>query len=118
LVAAIIEANHDKNGIIWPSTVAPFSVAIITTDTQNAKVERLATSLYTKLLEAGVDVLWDDREERAGVKFSDMDLIGIPYQIIIGTKAAEGEVFELKDRRTNARQDLSFDEVVNRFIAK
>lgn len=117
LVAAIIEANNDKDGIIWPDAVAPFKIAIITTNQQDTRGAALAESLYSKLLAANVDVLLDDRNERAGVKFSDIDLIGIPYQIIIGTKAVEYGQFELKIRRTNIRQDLSFDEVLNKFSA-
>jgi prolyl-tRNA synthetase len=113
LVAAIIEANHDKNGIIWPASVAPFKLGIITANWQDPFIAESAENLYQKLLERGVDVLYDDREERAGVKFADMDLIGAPAQIILGTKCNDG-IYEWKDRRTGERGDLTLDALLNR----
>jgi prolyl-tRNA synthetase len=123
LVAAIIEANHDKNGIIWPTSVAPFLIGIMTTNWQDAQMAARAEELYHEMLKRGVDVLYDDRDERAGVKFADMDLVGIPYQIVVGAKSAEG-MFEWKDRRTDERVYLTSEEVLNRvdketeFLAK
>jgi prolyl-tRNA synthetase len=116
LVAAVIEANHDKNGIIWPVSVAPFRFGLITTNWQDASIVDTANELYQKMLEHGADVLYDDREERAGVKFADMDLIGIPFQIVLGTKCADG-IFEWKERRTGERADLSMEELLNKVMA-
>jgi prolyl-tRNA synthetase len=116
LVAAIIEANHDENGIIWPNSVAPFEVAIITTKSNDERLENLAEDLYQKLLAIGVDVLLDDRPERAGIKFSDIDLIGIPNQIIVGTKALESGCFEWKNRRTGERESLTIDETLKKVL--
>jgi prolyl-tRNA synthetase len=116
LVAGIIEANHDKHGIIWPASVAPFVFGIIATNWQDAKVTDKADELYQKMQERNIDVLYDNREERAGVKFADMDLIGIPYQIVVGAKSADG-VFEWKERRTDERVDLSMDELLNKIEA-
>ena len=114
LVAAIIEANHDENGIIWPESVAPFKIAIITAKNQDPKSKEIAENLYLKLLDMNIDVIFDDRDERAGVKFSDMDLIGIPHQIIIGSKTIEDGIFEWKVRRTGSREDLSLDQVLKK----
>lgn len=116
LVAAIIEASHDDKGIIWPEAVAPFQVGIITTDSQDSDLLRKADELMTLLREHNVEALWDDRKERAGVKFADMDLIGLPHQIILGSKAKEGR-FEWKTRKTNERQDLSWEELLHRLYA-
>ncbi|MDR3285365.1 MAG: proline--tRNA ligase [Holosporales bacterium] len=114
LVAAVIEANHDEYGIIWPDAVAPFKVVIITTQNNNEQADTLAERLYQKLLSANVDVLFDNRSERAGVKFSDMDLIGIPHQIIIGAESVKNGNFEWKERRSGIRSNLTFDETVSR----
>lgn len=112
LVAAIIEASHDDVGIIWPEAVAPFQIGLITTKRKDPSVSSIAESLYQQLINMNIDVLFDDRDERAGIKFSDMDLIGLPHQIIIGDKTKQGCV-EWKNRKTNERQDLTFQELVN-----
>lgn len=111
LVAAIIEASHDEAGIIWPKTVAPFLFGLVTVS-PDPDVKTCAEDLYNQLLARGIEVLWDDRDERAGMKFADMDLIGLPYQIILGTKVKDG-TFEWKDRSTGARQFLSKEELLN-----
>lgn len=107
LVAAIIEASHDEKGIIWPASVAPFTVGIITTDSQDKDLLNKAKELSAKLEQRNISVLWDDRQERAGVKFADMDLIGVPYQIILGSRAKEDR-FEWKVRKTGEREDLGW----------
>ncbi|RZI45797.1 proline--tRNA ligase [Candidatus Finniella inopinata] len=109
LVGAIIEASHDDNGIIWPDSVTPFHVGLISAKADDAQVEAAATALYQQLATRGFDVLYDDRSERIGVKFADMDLIGLPWQIVVGNKTIEHNTVELKNRRTGERQDLSIE---------
>lgn len=111
LVGAFIEASHDEDGIIWSEAVAPFKVAIITVKPNNDKINEIAEDLYNKIQEIGLEVLFDDRNERAGCKFSDIDLIGIPHQIILGDKAEKG-VFEWKDRKTKERKDLDIEGIL------
>jgi prolyl-tRNA synthetase len=107
LVAAIIEASHDENGIIWPEEVAPFRVGLANLKVGDAAVDAACEKLYEGLGKAGIDVLYDDRDERPGAKFATMDLIGLPWQIVVGPKGlAAGEV-ELKNRRTGEKQNLS-----------
>lgn len=113
LVAAIIEANHDDAGIIWPEAVAPFKIGIITAKGQDQSVQSKAEELYNLLSEHCIDTLYDDREERAGVKFANMDLIGIPHQIILGSKIKEN-IFEWKERKTGKRYDLNKEELMNK----
>ena len=113
LVGAIIEASHDDNGIIWPDSVTPFHVGLISAKADDEKTEAAATVLYQQLSVRGFDVLYDDRSERMGVKFADMDLIGLPWQIVVGNKTLENNTVELKNRRTGERQDLSLEACLN-----
>ncbi len=109
LLGAIIEASHDDNGIIWPESVAPFDVAVISLRAGDAAVDAACEQAYKALIAAGVDVLYHDGDDRPGAKFASMDLIGIPKQLIVGPKGlAEGNV-ELKDRATGERQVLTLD---------
>ncbi|GHS90761.1 proline--tRNA ligase [Alphaproteobacteria bacterium] len=112
LVAALIEAHHDKDGILWPEAVAPFQVGIVLIK-DNPKIREKAEQLYQKLQDGGIETLYDDRTESAGIKFSDMDLIGLPHQILLGENVNKG-VFEWKDRRTGARQELSWDALLEK----
>ncbi len=117
LVAALIEANHDDNGIIWPDSVAPFRAGIANLKVGDAATDKACGDLYARLEAAGIDTLYDDRDDRPGAKFATMDLIGLPQQIIVGPKGlAEGRV-EVKDRRTGAREMLSPDEAFNKLSA-
>ncbi|MCG7393912.1 proline--tRNA ligase [Microvirga sp. ACRRW] len=117
LIAAIIEASHDESGIIWPEAVAPFDVAILNLKVGDAGTDAASEKLYLELSNAGRDVLYDDRDERPGGKFATSDLIGVPWQVLIGPKGlAEGKV-ELKHRATGERELLSVDEVVSRLTA-
>ncbi len=116
LAGAIIEASHDDNGIIWPEAVAPFRVGIITIRASDAASSELAEQIYARLSDAGVDVLYDDRDERGGAKFAAMDLIGLPWQIIIGPKGVERGTVELKSRATGEREDLPLEELIARFV--
>ncbi|WP_445678400.1 proline--tRNA ligase [Radicibacter daui] len=109
LVAAIIEASHDDNGIIWPESVAPFKVGLISLRAGDAEVDAACQKAYETLTRAGVDVLYDDRDERAGAKFADMDLIGLPWQLLIGPKGLKAGVVELKNRKTGERQEVSLE---------
>jgi prolyl-tRNA synthetase len=116
LIAAIIEASHDENGIIWPEGVAPFDVAILNLKAADAGTDAACERLYRDLSAAGRDVLYDDRDERPGAKFATADLIGVPWQVVIGPKGlAEGKV-ELKRRATGERETLSLDDVAARLI--
>ena len=108
--AAAVEQNHDDKGIIWPFPIAPFHVHLISLGQSSAVVDA-ATGLYGALEAAGLEVLWDDRDERAGVKFNDADLIGAPYHVIVGDKGlAEGQL-EVKTRKTGVKTKLSRNEI-------
>ncbi len=115
LVGAIIEASHDDNGIIWPEPVAPFDVAVINLKSGDAKTDAACEELYAKLTKAGRDVLYDDRDDRPGAKFATMDLIGIPWQVVVGPRGLEKGMLEVKNRATGAKEDLSLEAVLNRF---
>ncbi|MCA6079654.1 MAG: proline--tRNA ligase [Endomicrobium sp.] len=118
ILAAAIEQSHDDNGIIWPDNIAPFEVIIVPLNYTNGKTKEITEKIYKELFSKGLDVLIDDRDERAGIKFKDADLIGIPYRITIGEKnLAEGNV-ELKARR-GGKDDvkiLSPEETVNELL--
>jgi len=113
----LIEANHDENGIIWPESVAPFRLGLANLKVGDAATDAACADLYEKFEKAGIDVLYDDRDDRPGAKFATMDLIGLPDQVIVGPKGlAEGKI-EVKNRRSGARENLSLDEVLNKFTA-
>ncbi|WP_447977292.1 proline--tRNA ligase [Candidatus Nitrospira bockiana] len=109
--AAAIEQNHDAKGIIWPLPIAPFHVHLLPLS-QSAEVVKAADDLYHGLEAAGLEVLWDDRDERAGVKFNDADLIGIPYHLVIGEKGLKQGTVELKDRRSGEVRRLAPESVI------
>jgi len=113
LAAAIIEASHDENGIIWPESVAPFKVGIINLRAGDAKCDAVCQALYDSLQGQGIEVLYDDTDERAGAKFAGMDLIGLPWQVIVGPKGAEKGVVELKNRKTGEKQEASVEQASN-----
>ncbi|MFA6312637.1 MAG: proline--tRNA ligase [Sterolibacterium sp.] len=113
LVAAVIEASHDDAGIIWPDAVAPFKAGVINLKVDDADCTRVCDDLYGRLRNGGADVLYDDREGRAGVKFADMDLIGVPWQIVVGPRGVKAGVVELKNRRTGERQELALESAIN-----
>lgn len=118
LVGAVIEASHDEAGIVWPEAVAPFRVGLINLRSGDGACDTACEGLYQRLQHAGVDVLYDDREERAGVKFADMDLIGLPWQIIVGPRGVKAGTVELKRRSTGERQELSVDSAITHVLAK
>ena len=115
LVGAIIEASHDDAGIIWPEPVAPFDVALINLKSGDAATDTACEEIYAKLTKAGVEVLYDDTDERPGAKFASMELIGIPHQLIVGPRGLKAGVVEVKNRATGAKEELSLDAAVNRF---
>ena len=105
VISAIIEQHNDENGIIWPKEVAPYLVHLVCLDMKKDVQKETAEKIYNKLLEEKVEVLYDDRIERPGVKFNDADLIGLPIQIIVGRKADEG-IVEIKVRKTGEREEV------------
>jgi prolyl-tRNA synthetase len=107
LVGAIIEASHDDAGIIWPDSVAPFKVGLINLRAGDKRCIAAADELYAKLGTAGIDVLYDDRDDSPGAKFAAMDLIGLPYQLVIGPRGLDKGVIEFKERKTGAKQELA-----------
>src|SRR3989440_8728352 len=113
IITAAIEQNHDSDGIIWPKSITPFDVIVSITNMKDEKLRDAGEKLYADLQASGLEVLLDDRDERAGVKFKDADLIGIPYRITIGRKIADG-VVELFDRRAKHSEDVKLDEIVSR----
>ena len=113
LMASLVEAHHDEAGIIWPVSVAPFTVILVSLASDRApEVSSAAEALYKTLREAGIDILFDDRDERPGVKFNDADLLGIPFRLTLGAKSLARGVAELKTRRTGEMQELSLDNLV------
>ena len=118
LVGGIIEACHDDDGIVWPWEVAPFHVGLINLKPWDAATDALCDTLYEGLTQKGLDVLYDDRDERAGAKFSNMDLIGLPWQAVIGPRgAASGEV-EIKNRATGEKFNLSMADSMEKLSQK
>ena len=117
LVGAIIEASHDDKGIIWPEEVAPYKVGLINMRVDDAACTAAADDLYAKLTTAGVEVLYDDRDERGGAKFATMDLIGLPWQLVIGPKGLERGVVELKSRAGGDKSEVSVEEALARLTA-
>lgn len=117
LVGAIIEAYHDERGIKWPEAVAPFKVGLVNLKAGDAACDRVCEDIYRTLSEQGVEVLYDDRDERAGVKFADMDLIGLPWQLVAGPKGVAAGVVELKNRHTGEKQELSVEAALAQLTA-
>ena len=113
IITAAVEQNYDGDGIIWPKSIAPFDLVVTVTNVKDERLREAGEKLYEDLQHAGLEVLLDDRDERAGVKFKDADLIGIPYRVTIGKKISNGMV-ELFDRRTKQSEDVKLDEIVSR----
>jgi prolyl-tRNA synthetase len=114
IAAAAVEQNNDKDGIIWPKSIAPFDIELLPLNMNDPKTVEAAEKLYGDIAAAGIEVLMDDREERAGVKFKDADLIGIPLQIILGEKNLKEGLVELKDRKTKETVKVKLEEVVEK----
>jgi len=109
LMGAIIEASHDEAGIIWPDSVAPFDVAVVNLRVGEAAVDQAAEAAYRGLQSAGKETLLDDRDERPGAKFASLDLVGLPWQLIVGPKGVADGVVEIKRRATGERQTLPLE---------
>ncbi|MBV8686376.1 MAG: proline--tRNA ligase [Alphaproteobacteria bacterium] len=114
LVGALIEARHDEAGIAWPESVAPFQVGLVNMRADDPACAGAADDLYRRLGQAGVETLYDDRDERGGAKFATMDLIGLPWQLILGPKGLGRGVVELKRRATGEREELSIESALAR----
>ena len=108
LIATVIEHHHDKHGIKWPLSVAPFQIALVRLDGGDDEVIRAADEAYERLKHGGLEVLYDDRDERAGVKFNDADLIGIPLRLTVGDRGLKRGIIELKVRRTNEKKEIPY----------
>jgi prolyl-tRNA synthetase len=115
LVGALIEAFHDEDGIIWPESVAPFRIGLVNLRPDDAATNALAEELYNRLRALHVEVLMDDRDERAGVKFATMELIGLPWQVVVGPRGVKEDKVELKRRATGERVEVSPVELLERF---
>lgn len=119
VVAAAIEQNNDERGIVWPDAIAPFQVAILPMNMHKSfRVKELAEELYSTLRAKGIDVLMDDRKERPGVMFADMELIGIPHTVVIGDRNLDSEEVEYKNRREGEKQMIKTGEIINFLLAQ
>jgi prolyl-tRNA synthetase len=116
LPAAIIEACHDEAGIVWPVPVAPFEVGLVNLKAGDKDTDSACEALYGELQRAGLSVLYDDTGERAGAKFASMDLIGLPFQLIVGPKGLKSGEVEVKDRKTGARETISREAALKRLV--
>ena len=117
LVGGLIEAFHDGNGIVWPEAVAPFGAGVINLKSGDNACDAVSADLYAKLQAAGRDPLYDDRDVRAGAKFADMDLIGIPWQIVVGPRGVQNGVVEFKNRASGEREEISAESALARLTA-
>jgi len=117
LVGGIIEACHDDDGIVWPEPVAPFKVGLINLKVGDDACDGACEDLYQKLETTGIEVLMDDRDARAGAKFADMDLIGLPWQLVIGPKGVGGGFVEVKNRKTGEREEISPESALAKLTA-
>ena len=112
VVAAAIEQNHDEKGIIWPAALAPFQVAIVPLNMHKSDaVKQAAEDLYAELTEQGIEVLLDDRDERPGVKFADMELMGIPHRFTIGDRSLKQGEIEYQARASGENQTMAVNEI-------
>ena len=118
LVGGIIEASHDENGIVWPKSVTPFGAGIINLKVGDEAADAACEDLYAKLSAAGIDPLYDDKNDRGGQKFARMDLIGLPYQLVIGPRGLKEGVVEVKTRKTGEKQNMTPEAAVNFIISE
>jgi prolyl-tRNA synthetase len=117
LLAAVAETHHDEHGLIWPPTVAPYEVYLMTLGKRSEAVEEVAGRLYQELTSAGLNVLFDDRDERAGVKFNDADLLGMPLRVVVGERGLKNGTVELKPRREEEARVIPLDQLVQQVLA-
>jgi Prolyl-tRNA synthetase len=114
IIAACIEQNYDANGIVWPEEITPFQVLLMPLNPEDERSRTVSRQLYAQLRELNIEVLFDDRNIRAGIKFKDADLVGIPYQIVIGEKNLVQNCVEIKIRRSGERQTIPWEQAVSR----
>ena len=114
LVGAIIESSHDEKGIIWPSAVAPFAVGLINLKVKDTDAKSMCEDLYQTLINAGIETLYDNKDDSAGAKFSRMDLIGIPKQIIFGNNSIKDSTVEIKDRKSGQIDVVNINEIISK----
>ena len=112
-MASVVEQNHDEKGIIWPMEIAPFKVAIVVVNTDDDAQMDAANYLYESLRKQGISTILDDREERAGVKFNDMDLIGIPVKVTVGNKIKD-QIVEIKQRKKEGFEEVSLYDALSK----
>ncbi len=117
LVGGIIEASHDENGIVWPASVSPYDVGLINLKAGDDACASACDGFFSQMKAAGLDVLYDDTDERAGAKFANMDLIGLPWQLIAGPRGLKNGVVELKNRASGEREELSFESALSKLTA-
>jgi prolyl-tRNA synthetase len=115
-LAAVVEANHDENGICWPMNIAPYEVCVTVVKPKDVACHEAGERLYQDLSQAGLDVILDDRDERPGVKFKDAELIGFPYRVTIGPKGLEQGVFELVRRSDGEKTELKIEHAVETIV--
>ena len=115
LVGAIIESSNDEKGIIWPKSVSPYDIGLINLKQKDSDITSISDSVYEKLLSAGFDVLYDDKTDNPGVKFSRMDLIGLPYQVIVGNKSKSDSILEVKNRKTGDISEVNIENITSFF---
>ena len=115
--AAIIENNHDQKGIMWPKEIAPFDVLILSLKNGQQELDEFCNNIYHELNNRGIDVLFDDRDERTGIKFSDADLIGIPYQIIVGKNFLEEDIIQIKERSSGKEIQINSQKLIPKIIS-
>jgi len=118
LAAAIIESSHDDNGIIWPLAVAPFQVCLVNIRQGDMELDRLCESIYTSLIDAGIDVLYDDRNESVGAKLATMDIIGIPWKITLGPKDMKENQVDIVERKSGKKTRCSIDSLVDQVVSR
>ena len=111
LVGAIIEYSHDEKGIVWPNEVAPFQVGLINLKSNNDKANKIADEIYSSISSLNIEILYDDKSDNAGVKFSRMDLIGLPFQIIVGNKTISDNLIEVKNRKTGETLEVKTENI-------
>ena len=115
LVGAIIESSNDDKGIIWPKSVSPYDIGLINLKQKDNDITAISNGVYEKLLSADFDVLYDDKNDNPGVKFSRMDLIGLPFQVIVGNKSKNDSILEVKNRKTGDISEVSIENITSFF---
>ena len=115
IIASLIEQSNDENGMILPMNIAPYQIGLVQIDMKSEEQTKIANEIYDKLTAAGIEVIFDDRDERPGVKFKDMELIGIPARIVVGKKITDNLV-EFKERKTGNQEEISIDEIIEKIV--